>query len=197
MKKIRLEIFTDGVIAIIITIMVLKLRIPNGSELAALLPLLPTFLSYVLSFFFLSLYWISHHHMLHAVDTVNGRVLWANLNFLFWLSLIPFATGFMGENHFAAIPLAFYGSVMFMAGLSFYVLERTLISANGDQSILAKAVGKDIRSLLSPALWLVGIGLSLYVGAAAVVVYIVIALMWIMPNRRIEGMAIENRDSPK
>ena len=196
MEKMRLEVFTDGVIAIIITIMVLELKIPHGSEWASLLPLLPTFLSYVLSFFFLSLYWTSHHHMFYAVDKINSRVMWANLNLLFWLSLIPFATGFMGENHFAAIPLAFYGSVMFLAGLSFYVLERTLISANGDESMLAKAVGKDIRSILSPVLWLVGIGLSLYVGAAAVVVYILIAMMWIIPNQRIEGMVFKDRGSP-
>ena len=134
--------------------------------------------------------------MFYAVDKINSRVMWANLNLLFWLSLIPFATGFMGENHFAAIPLAFYGSVMFLAGLSFYVLERTLISANGDESVLAKAVGKDIRSILSPVLWLVGIGLSLYVGAAAVVVYILIAMMWIIPNQRIEGMVFKDRGSP-
>jgi uncharacterized membrane protein len=119
------------------------------------------------------------------------------MNLLFWLSLIPFATGFMGENDFASIPLAFYGSIMFMTGLSFYILERILISANGDQSILAKAVAKDIRSILCPALWLVGIGLSLYVGAAAVAIYILIAIMWVIPNRRIEVMTLENRGSPK
>ena len=197
MEKIRLETFTDGVFAIIITIMVLELKIPHGSDLAALLPLRHTFYSYLLSFFFLSLYWIAHHHMFQAVDKINGQVIWANLNLLFWLSLIPFATGFMGDNDFASIPLAFYGSIMFMTGLSFYILERILISANGDQSILAKAIAKDIRSILCPALWLVGIGLSLYVGAAAVVIYILIAIMWIIPNRRIEGMTIENRGSPK
>ena len=197
MEKIRLETFTDGVFAIIITIMVLELKIPHGSDLAALLPLRHTFYSYLLSFFFLSLYWIAHHHMFQAVDKINGQVIWANLNLLFWLSLIPFATGFMGENDFASIPLAFYGSIMFMTGLSFYILERILISANGDQSILAKAVAKDIRSIICPALWLVGIGLSLYVGAAAVVIYILIAIMWIIPNRRIEGMTLENRGSPK
>ena len=197
MKKIRLETFTDGVFAIIITIMVLELKIPHGSDLAALLPLKHTFYSYLLSFFFLSLYWIAHHHMFQAVDKINGQVIWANLNLLFWLSLIPFATGFMGDNDFASIPLAFYGSIMFMTGLSFYILERILISANGDQSILAKAVAKDIRSIICPALWLVGIGLSLYVGAAAVVIYILIAIMWIIPNRRIEGMTLENRGSPK
>ena len=197
MEKIRLETFTDGVFAIIITIMVLELKIPHGSDLAALLPLKHTFYSYLLSFFFLSLYWIAHHHMFQAVDKINGQVIWANLNLLFWLSLIPFATGFMGDNDFASIPLAFYGSIMFMTGLSFYILERILISANGDQSILAKAVAKDIRSIICPALWLVGIGLSLYVGAAAVVIYILIAIMWIIPNRRIEGMTLENRGSPK
>ena len=197
MEKIRLETFTDGVFAIIITIMVLELKIPHGSDLAALLPLRHTFYSYLLSFFFLSLYWIAHHHMFQAVDKINGQVIWANLNLLFWLSLIPFATGFMGDNDFASIPLAFYGSIMFITGLSFYILERILISANGDQSILAKAVVKDIRSILCPALWLVGIGLSLYVGAAAVVIYILIAIMWIIPNRRIEGMTLENRGSPK
>ena len=197
MEKIRLETFTDGVFAIIITIMVLELKIPHGSDLAALLPLRHTFYSYLLSFFFLSLYWIAHHHMFQAVDKINGQVIWANLNLLFWLSLIPFATGFMGDNDFASIPLAFYGSIMFITGLSFYILERILISANGDQSILAKAVAKDIRSIICPALWLVGIGLSLYVGAAAVVIYILIAIMWIIPNRRIEGMTLENRGSPK
>jgi uncharacterized membrane protein len=197
MKKIRLETFTDGVIAIIITIMVLELKIPHGSDFAALLPLKHTFYSYFLSFFFLSLYWIAHHHMFQAVDKINGQVIWANMNLLFWLSLIPFATGFMGENDFASIPLAFYGSIMFMTGLSFYILERILISANGDQSILAKAVAKDIRSILCPALWLVGIGLSLYVGAAAVAIYILIAIMWVIPNRRIEVMTLENRGSPK
>jgi len=197
MKKIRLETFTDGVFAIIITIMVLELKIQHGSDFAALLPLKHTFYSYLLSFFFLSLYWIAHHHMFQAVDKINGQVIWANMNLLFWLSLIPFATGFMGENDFASIPLAFYGSIMFMTGLSFYILERILISANGDQSILAKAVAKDIRSILCPALWLVGIGLSLYVGAAAVAIYILIAIMWVIPNRRIEGMTLENRGSPK
>src|SRR4051812_45251692 len=153
MGKTRLEAFSDGVIAIIITIMVLELKVPHGDSVAALTPLIPVFVSYVLSFVYVGIYWNNHHHMLHAAQRVNGHILWANLHLLFWLSLIPFVTGWMGENHFAPIPVALYGAVLWMAGAAYYVLARTLIRHHGAQSALAAAIGRDLKGTISVVLY--------------------------------------------
>src|SRR5436190_5067946 len=154
MPKGRLEAFSDGVLAIIITIMVLELRVPHGGDLTALRPLIPVFLSYVLSFVYLGIYWNNHHHMLQATKHVTGLILWANLHLLFWLSLFPFATGWMGENHFAALPSAVYGGVLLMAAIAYYVLQQTIIGSQGPDSLLARAVGRDWKGKLSPLLYL-------------------------------------------
>ena len=182
MRKDRLEYFSDAVIAIIMTIMVLELKAPHITGVAALLPLLPVFLSYILSFFFLCLYWNQHHHMLHAVKKINGPVMWANSHLLFWLSLIPFATSYVGENSFSGSPVALYGGVMFMAGASYYILERALIAADGEDSLLAKAVGKDVRAFVSPVLWLLGLLIANFMTSIAIAIYVFIAMMWVIPK---------------
>jgi uncharacterized membrane protein len=191
MDKGRLEAFSDGVIAIIITIMVLELKVPHGLDLAALEPVIPVFLSYVLSFVFVGIYWNNHHHMLHAVRTVNGGILWANLHLLFWLSLIPFVTGYMGENHFAGVPVAIYGVVMLMAGSAYFILSRTLIAHHGKDSALAIAVGKDHKGIVSVMLYAVGILLSFVNSWVAVGLYVFVAIMWFIPDRRIENVIAE------
>src|SRR5580765_5318264 len=160
METNRLEAFSDGVLAVIITIMVLELKVPHGTDLAALVPLLPVFLSYVLSFVYIGIYWNNHHHMLHAVHHVNGPILWANLHLLFWLSLVPFVTGWMGENHFAGRPVALYGAVLFMAGVAYYILSRLLIKYHGKDSPLAVAVGRDVKGIISVVLYLLAILIS-------------------------------------
>jgi uncharacterized membrane protein len=186
MNKTRLEAFSDGVIAIIITIMVLELKVPHGEGLDCLRPLLPVFLSYVLSFVYVGIYWNNHHHMLHATKRVSGSVLWANLHLLFWLSLFPFVTGWMGENHFAKAPTALYGLVLFMAGWAYWILAHAIIATEGPDSTLAKAIGSDRKGWLSLVLYLIGIGLTLVSPWASEAVYIAVALIWLIPDPRIE-----------
>ncbi len=188
MGKHRLEAFSDGVLAILITIMVLELKVPHGIELAALAPLIPVFLTYVLSFVYLGIYWNNHHHMLHLCSRVTGSILWANLALLFWLSLVPFATGWMGENHFSAWPTALYGVVLLMAALSYTVLQSMIIRAEGPASLLARAVRADWKGKLSLALYAVAIILALRFGWLSLVIYIVVALIWLIPDRRIENL---------
>lgn len=191
MDKTRLEAFSDGVIAIIITIMVLELKVPHGTGLDTLLPLVPVLLSYVLSFIYVGIYWNNHHHMLHAAHKVNGRVLWANLHLLFWLSLIPFVTGWMGENHFARLPVALYGAVLFMAGCAYYLLSRSLIKHHGHASALATALGKDYKGLASVVLYAVAIALSFVTTWLAIAIYVLVAAMWLVPDRRLEKINVE------
>jgi len=186
MGKGRLEAFSDGVLAIIITIMVLELKVPHGQSLRALAPLVPVFLTYILSFVYLGIYWNNHHHLLLTLRRVTGPVLWANLNLLFWLSLFPFATGWMGENHFAAVPSALYGAVLFMAAVAYWVLQRTIIAAEGETSVLKRAIGRDWKGKASPLIYLAAIGLSLRWQWAAQSLYAGVALMWLVPDRRIE-----------
>jgi uncharacterized membrane protein len=186
MGKGRLEAFSDGVIAIIITIMVLELKVPHGAELEDLTPLLPVALSYVLSFVYTGIYWNNHHHMLHATRTVSGGVLWANLHLLFWLSLVPFVTGWMGENHFAALPTALYGVVLLMAAIAYWILQRRIIAAEGDASLLGKAVGRDLKGKLSPLIYLVAIVSAFWSSGVAGGLYVLVAVIWLVPDRRIE-----------
>jgi uncharacterized membrane protein len=186
MGKNRLEAFSDGVLAIIITIMVLELKVPHGDSISALVPLVPAFLSYVLSFVYLGIYWNNHHHMLHATGKVSGAVLWANLHLLFWLSLLPFATGWMGENHFAALPSAVYGGILLLAAIAYRLLQQAIIAAEGPGSLLAAAVGRDWKGKLSPVLYLVGIVSTVWFLWIAQAVYALTALMWVIPDRRIE-----------
>ncbi|HEY0174162.1 MAG TPA: TMEM175 family protein [Pyrinomonadaceae bacterium] len=186
MGKGRLEAFSDGVLAIIITIMVLELKVPHGADLAALGSLIPVFLSYVLSFIFVGIYWSNHHHLLHAVRHVNGRILWANLHLLFWLSLIPFVTGWMGENHFAAWPVALYGVVLLFSAIAYFILARVLVSYHGDDSALAKALGRDFKGKVSVVCYAAAIPLSLVNSWLACALYVVVAVMWLIPDRRIE-----------
>jgi uncharacterized membrane protein len=192
MGKGRLEAFSDGVLAIIITIMVLELKVPHSADLAVLGPLIPVFLSYVLSFIFLGIYWSNHHHLLHAVRHVNGRILWANLHLLFWLSLTPFVTGWMGENHFAAWPVAFYGAVLLLAAIAYFVLTRVLISYHGRDSALAKALGKDFKGKVSVVFYAVAIPLSFVNSWLACALYVLVAIMWLIPDRRIERALTES-----
>jgi len=184
--KSRLEAFSDGVLAIIITIMVLELKVPHGTDAAALAPLIPLLLSYVLSFVYIGIYWNNHHHMLHATQRISGGVLWANLHLLFWLSLVPFVTGWMGENHFAALPTALYGVVLLMAAVAYWVLQRTIMAAQGPDSLLATAVGSDLKGKLSPLLYIAGIALAFVDARLGGGVYAFVALMWLVPDRRIE-----------
>ena len=186
MGKGRLEAFSDGVIAIIITIMVLELRAPEGTDWAALRPLTPVFLSYVLSFVFLGIYWNNHHHLLHACRQVNGRVLWANMHLLFWLSLTPAVTAWMGESHFAAAPVALYGVVQLLAACAYFILTRSLIAAHGDDSPLAAAVGRDFKGKVSVVIWAVAILVSFLTSPLACALYVLVAIIWFVPDRRIE-----------
>jgi uncharacterized membrane protein len=186
MGKGRLEAFSDGVIAVIITIMVLEMKVPHGTDLAALVPSIPVFLSYVLSYVYTGIYWNNHHHMLHAVQHVTGRVLWANLHLLFWLSLVPFVTGWMSENHFAAVPVALYGVVLLMAGVAYYLLARILVAQHGRDSALARALGKDVKGMVSMVIYAAAIGLSFWNPWVACALYVAIAVMWFVPDPRIE-----------
>ena len=186
MQKTRLEAFSDGVLAIIITIMVLEMKVPHGADIETLKPLLPVFLSYILSFLYVGIYWNNHHHLLHTVTKVSGGILWANLHLLFWLSLFPFVTGWMGENHFAATPTAAYGIVLFMAAIAYYVLQKAIIAHQGSGSILASALGSDWKGKLSPVLYLAAIGLSFLNPWVSSGIYVFAALLWLMPDRRIE-----------
>lgn len=186
MGKNRLEAFSDGVIAIIITIMVLEMKVPHGVELSALRPLVPVFLSYVLSFTFLAIYWNNHHHMLQAIQHVNGRILWANLHLLFWLSLIPFVTGWMGENNFAALPVALYGAVQLLTGCAYLMLARALIAHHGRDSTLAIALGRDFKGKVSPVCYAAAIPFAFVNSWVAMALYVLVAIMWLIPDRRIE-----------
>ena len=187
MKKGRLEAFSDGVIAILITIMVLELKIPHGTDLESLRPILPVFLTYVLSFVYLAIYWNNHHHMLHATDHINGKILWANMHLLFWLSLIPFVTGWMGENHFAMVPTAVYGAVLLAAALAYYVLQKMIISHQGPKSKLKAAIGRDIKGKVSPLIYVAAIILAFVNQWIADALYVLVALMWLVPDKRIES----------
>ena len=186
MEKGRIEAFSDGVIAIIITIMVLELKVPHGEHLDALLPLLPVFLSYVLSFVYVGIYWNNHHHVFQASGRVTGWVLWANLHLLFWLSLFPFVTGWMGENHFAAVPTALYGVVLLMAAVAYWLLQQTLIAAAGTDSVLKRALGRDWKGKASPVLYVTAIVATFRLPWLAQAIYVVVALLWLVPDRRIE-----------
>jgi len=188
MGKTRLEAFSDGVLAIIITIMVLELKVPHEPSLAALGELWPVVLSYVLSYLYMGIYWSNHHHMLHTLQHVTGGILWANLHLLFWLSLVPFVTGWMGENHFAAIPTALYGLVMLMSAMAYWILQQTIIGTQGEHSLLSQAVGADLKGKLSPLLYLLAIPLAFVAPTASGALYAVVALIWLVPDKRIEGV---------
>ena len=184
--KNRLEAFSDGVIAIIITIMVLEMKVPHGDSIESLAPLIPVFLSYVLSFVYVGIYWNNHHHLLHACTHVNGGILWANLHLLFWLSLLPFVTGWMGENHFAAVPAALYGAVLLMAAIAYWLLQQAIIAAQGSEGVLRRAVGRDWKGKLSPLLYLAAIPLAFVATWLSLALYVTAALLWLVPDRRIE-----------
>jgi uncharacterized membrane protein len=187
MNKTRLEAFSDGVLAIIITIMVLEIKVPHhAAEFSDLERLFPVFASYVMSFIYIGIYWNNHHHMMHSMTRVNGKILWANLHLLFWLSLVPFATGWMGENYFAKPTLALYGIVLLMAGIAYWLLQSIIIGAQGENSILKKAVGRDWKGKSSPILYIIGIVFSFYNGWLSGAIYIFVALMWLIPDKRIE-----------
>ena len=186
MGKSRLEAFSDGVIAIIITIMVLELKVPHGESIDVLAPLIPVFLSYVLSFVYLGIYWNNHHHMLHACQKVTGPMLWANLHLLFWLSLVPFATGWMGENHFGPVPSAVYGAVLLMAAIAYWILQQLIIASQGPNSLLKKAVGGDWKGKASPLVYAVAILLAFWSQWISLGLYVLVALVWLVPDRRIE-----------
>jgi TMEM175 potassium channel family protein len=186
MDKDRLEAFSDGVIAIIITVMVLELRVPEGADLAALQPLIPVLLSYVLSFIFLGIYWNNHHHLFQAIEKVDGRVLWANLHLLFWLSLIPFVTGWMGENRFATQPVALYGMVLLFAAIAYFILTRVLLSLHGKESVIAAALGSDFKGKVSLVIYLAAIPLAFVAAWIACALYVFVAAMWLTPDPRIE-----------
>ncbi len=194
MERGRLEAFSDGVIAILITIMVLELKVPQGANLAALLPLTPILLSYVLSFVFLGIYWSNHHHLFQAVQHVNGRILWANLHLLFWLSLIPFVTAWMGENNFAAWPVAIYGVVLLLAACAYFLLVRSLLALHGEESTLATALGSDFKGKISIVIYAMAIPLAFFASLLACLLYVLVAVIWFIPDRRIERV-IGNRGS--
>ena len=199
MTKTRLEAFSDAVIAIIMTIMVLELTIPEETGWDALGPLVPKFLTYALSFVFLGIYWSNHHHLLHTAERVKGKILWANLNLLFWLSLTPFVTGWMGENHFASAPTAAYGIVLLLSAIAYYILQTTILAAHGPDSVLKAALGKDVKGKISPVCYSVAIPLAFVSRWVALGIYVLVALMWLIPDRRIEALyeearSIEERD---
>ena len=192
MSKARLEAFSDGVIAIIITIMVLELRVPHETGWSALRPLIPVLLSYVLSFVFLAIYWNNHHHLLQVCRHVDGRVLWANLHLLFWLSLTPFVTGWMGENHFAALPVAAYGVVLLMAAIAYFILAITLVSLHGSESALARALGKDVKGKASIVIYVIAIPSAFVSAWISCALYVAVAIWWLIPDRRMERTLIEH-----
>lgn len=187
MKTGRLEAFSDGVIAILITIMVLELKIPHGADLESLRPLLPVFLTYILSFVYLGIYWNNHHHLLYATDQINGKILWANMHLLFWLSLIPFTTGWMGENHFAPLPTAIYGAVLLAASIAYYILQKLIIAHQGPDSELKAAIGKDAKGKLSTLVYALAIPLAFVNQWIADGLYVLVALIWLVPDKRIES----------
>jgi uncharacterized membrane protein len=194
MQKNRLEAFSDGVLAIIITIMVLDLRVPQGTDLTALKPVLPVFLSYVLSFVIIGIYWNNHHHLFHSTKQVSGSILWANMHLLFWLSILPFATAWMGENHLASMPTAIYGFVLLMASIAFYILQRAIISQQGHDSLLAEAIGSDWKGRLSLVLYIASIPLAFVSPWIANGLYVLVASLWLIPDRRIERVIEKHGD---
>ena len=196
MQKSRLEAFSDGVIAIIITIMVLELRVPHGDTFDALAPLYPVALCYVLSFVFLGIYWNSHHHLFHTVHKVTGGILWANLHLLFWLSLVPFVTGWLGENHFASLPAGVYGTVMLMAGVAYYILQNVIIASQGHDSLLKKAVGSDWKGKASLLLYLVAVAVAARARWVSMAIYVLVALIWLVPDTRIERALASKESQP-
>jgi len=185
MEKNRLEAFSDGVLAIIITILVLEMKVPHGSDLAALKPILPVFLTYLLSFVYIGIYWNNHHHLFKACERINARIMWANLHLLFWLSLFPFVTGWMGENHFTPLPTALYGAVLLCAAVSYYILQNLIVAEAGRDSKLATSIGRDWKGRLSPVLYAAGIGLSFVQPWIAGSLYVLVALMWLIPDQRL------------
>jgi len=193
MGKGRLEAFSDGVIAVIITIMVLELKVPHGAELSALAPLVPTFLTYVLSFVNVAIYWNNHHHLYHAVHHVTGGTLWANMHLLFWLSLVPFCTGWMDENHYATITVAAYGLVLIGAAIAYFIMTRVLLAHHPSDSLLHKALGSDFKGKISVVIYAVAIALAFFLPWAALALYAVVALMWLVPDTRVERLLPENR----
>ncbi|MGA2789012.1 MAG: TMEM175 family protein [Verrucomicrobiota bacterium] len=194
MEKNRLEAFSDGVLAIIITIMVLELKVPQSPDLAELKHLLPIFLTYVLSFVYLGIYWNNHHHLLKAAGRVNGAMMWANLHLLFWLSLFPFVTGWMGENHFTTIPTAVYGTVLLLAAIAYYLLQSVVIAGHGCDSKLAAAIGRDFKGKLSPVLYALAVAAAFFQPWISCVLYVFVALLWLVPDRRIERLLAEHKD---
>jgi uncharacterized membrane protein len=186
MQKNRIEAFSDGVIAIIITIMVLELKVPHGDGIAELVDMMPALLGYILSFIYVAIYWNNHHHLLHTIQKINGSILWANNHLLFWLSLIPFVTTWSGENHFSALPVALYGGVLFMAAVAYYILSTTIIATHGKDSVLAKAVGKDYKGKISVVLYAVTVPMAFVNSFVSLGVYIAVAILWLIPDSRIE-----------
>jgi len=186
MKKGRLEAFSDGVIAIIITIMVLELKVPHGGTLADLRPLLVTLLCYVLSFVYIAIYWNNHHHLLHTLEKVNGGILWANMHLLFWLSLMPFVTAWMGENHFAPLPVCLYGVNLLLCAIAYYILQLTILREHGKDSLLQRAIGRDLKGKLSPLIYLVAVPMAFVNEWVSGILYVVVAAMWLIPDKRIE-----------
>jgi uncharacterized membrane protein len=191
MDKTRLEAFSDGVIAIIITIMVLELKVPHDDNFDALISLIPVFLSYVLSFIYVGIYWNNHHHMLHTCHKITGSILWANLHLLFWLSLFPFATAWMGENHYASLPSALYGVILLMAAIAYFILQYLIIASQGTNSLLKKAVGSDLKGKLSPVLYMIAIAISFWAQWISQGLFILVALIWLVPDRRIEKALVD------
>jgi uncharacterized membrane protein len=196
MNRTRLEAFSDGVLAIIITIMVLEIKVPHGADFAALKPLIPVVISYILSFIYIGIYWNNHHHMMHTVKHVSGGILWANLHLLFWLSLVPFTTGWIGENHFAPITMAVYGIVLLMAAIAYFILQTVIIRVQGEHSLLARAIGIDIKGKMSPILYMLGIGTSFIDQWISGALYVLVALIWLIPDKRIEFI-LRNADEHK
>jgi uncharacterized membrane protein len=194
--KTRLEAFSDAVIAIVLTIMVLEMKVPHGGSIESLVPLIPVFLSYVLSYAYLGIYWNNHHHMLQACETVTGPILWANLHLLFWLSLIPFTTGWLGENSFAAMPTALYGSVLFMAAIAYRILQQLIIKSQGSDSLLQRMIGGDWKGKLSPVLYLVAIPIAIWSRWISLGLYVLVALFWLIPDRRIERVLSGKEPEP-
>jgi uncharacterized membrane protein len=192
MNKNRLEAFSDGVLAIIITIMVLEFKVPESVDYEALRPLLHKFLSYILSFIYVGIYWNNHHHMMHTVKRVNGKILWANLHLLFWLSLIPFVTAWIGEHHFAPFPMMYYGIILLMNAIAYFILQNVILSHHGKDSQLSKAIGKDYKGKVSPILYIFGIAFAPFDPVISGILYIVVALIWLVPDKRIENIFNEN-----
>ncbi|TCN59074.1 DUF1211 domain-containing protein [Flavobacterium circumlabens] len=186
MNKTRLEAFSDGVLAIIITIMILEIKVPEGHEFADLKPLIPKFLSYVLSFIYVGIYWNNHHYLIHSLSKINGKILWANLHLLFWLSLIPVATGWMGEHNFAKASMTLYGVVLLLSSIAYFILQRIIIISEGKNSIIAKAIGKDVKGNVSSVLYTIGIAFSFYSEWISGIAYFIVAMLWLIPDKRIE-----------